>query len=211
MDHEDVAAAVGAERLRLCDLLDELSRDEWSTPSLCSGWSVQEVVAHLTVTTRSGIRMVLTEAFKARGSFDRMTDTVARHRAAAFRPDQLVLQLRESAQSSRRMPGSSPMDPLMDIVVHGQDIARPLGREHEIPARVASTVLTYVAGNRLLGAPERLVGLELGATDVDWSTGEGALVRGTSADLLLVAAGRPAGLQHLTGPGVPLLAQRLRP
>jgi len=93
--------------------------------------------------------------------------------------------------------------------VHGQDIARPLDRPHPVPTDVAVPVLTYVAGNRMLAGPRRLTGLQLVATDAHWSAGEGAQVRGSAADLLLVAAGRPAGLAGLTGPGVDRLTERL--
>jgi uncharacterized protein (TIGR03083 family) len=101
------------------------------------------------------------------------------------------------------------MDPLMDVVVHAQDIARPLGRHHTTPPDVAVQVLGYLAGNRLLGGPRRVAGLHLVATDAEWSTGEGPQVRGPVSDLLLTVAGRPAGLAQLTGPGVDDLTGRL--
>lgn len=206
---DEIAAAVKAERHHLCDFLDDLDHADWATPSLCSAWTVREVVAHLTVTTRATVGSVALAALMARGNFDRMTADVARDRAARFTPVELLQQLRESAESSRRMPGSGPLDPLMDVLVHGQDVARPLDRRHPVRTDVAAPVLAYVAANRLLGGPKRLAGLELVATDVDWSSGEGPQVRGGAAALLLVATGRPAGLADLTGPGVHRLAGRL--
>jgi uncharacterized protein (TIGR03083 family) len=209
MDQDEIAAAVKAERHHLCDFLEDLDDTDWTTQSLCSAWTVREVVAHLTITTRATVGFVAKAAIKARGSFDRMTADVARDRAARSTGAELVQQLRESAESSRRMPGSGPMDPLMDLLVHGQDIARPLNRRHPVRTDVAVPVLTYVAANRLLGGPKRLQALELVATDGSWSSGEGPQVRGSATDLLLVAAGRPAGLARLTGPGVDRLAERL--
>ena len=209
MDDERIASAVGAERLDLCDFLDSLDEADWAAPSLCTAWTVREVVAHLTTTTRETIGSVLKAAVKARGSFDRMTADTARTRAAAFSPAELVAQLRASAASSRRMSGSGPMDPLMDLLVHGQDIAHPLGRGYPLRKDVAVPVLDYVAANRLLGGPKRLAGLGLVATDVPWSSGRGPEVRGRAEDLLLIAAGRPAGLAHLAGPGVDRLSERI--
>ena len=209
MDQVELAAAVRAERHALCDFLDGLDDAAWTTPSLCTAWTVREVVAHLTVTTRATVGFVVKAAITARGSFDRLNLDVARDRARRYPAGELVAQLRESAESSRRMPGSGPMDPLMDLVVHGQDIARPLDRPHPVPTDVAVPVLTYVAGNRMLAGPRRLTGLQLVATDAHWSAGEGAQVRGSAADLLLVAAGRPAGLAGLTGSGVDRLTERL--
>ncbi|WP_448641475.1 hypothetical protein [Geodermatophilus sp. URMC 63] len=113
----------------------------------------REVVAHLAVTTRATLRSVLGDAIRARVSSDRTTADVAHRRSAAFAPAGLVRQLRESAESARRMPLSGPMDPLVDVVVHAQDIARPLGRHHATPPDVAVQVLGHLAGNRLLGGP----------------------------------------------------------
>lgn len=209
MELDEIDAAVRTERLNLCRYLDGLDEADWTVQSLCSEWTVRDVVAHLTVTTRASIPFVIRAAITARGSFDRMTTNVARDRAVRFTTAELVQQLRDSADSSRRIVGSGPMDPLMDVLIHGQDIARPLERRHEMRTAVAVPALAYVAPNRFLGGPRRVGGLELVATDADWSAGEGPVVRGTAENLLLVSAGRPAALPHLTGPGVDRLAARL--
>src|SRR3712207_6184761 len=128
LSRAEVDAAVAAERHRVADLVTDLTPDEWATPSLCAAWTVRDVVAHLTVTTRLTVPRLVRAAVRARGSFDRMEVDLAAERSAAYRPEELVTQLRESAGSTRRFPGSTPRDPLMDLVVHGQDIARPLGR-----------------------------------------------------------------------------------
>jgi uncharacterized protein (TIGR03083 family) len=205
----EIAEAVGRERRGFADWLDGLDGADWDARSLCTAWTVREVVAHLTWTTRASIPVLLRAAIRARGSFDRMEVDLARSRAARFTPAELVGQLRESAESSRRFPGSTPMDPLMDLVIHGQDVARPLGRPREVPTEVALPSLVYVAANRFLGGPKRVAGLELVATDAEWSGGGGPAVRGTVVDLLLAASGRPAALPHLSGPGVEVLAGRL--
>ncbi|MGY1642266.1 maleylpyruvate isomerase family mycothiol-dependent enzyme [Geodermatophilus sp. SYSU D00703] len=204
-----VDEAVSAERLRLADTVAELTDRQWSTPSLCAAWTVRDVVAHLTVTTRITVPQVLRAAVRARLSFDRMEIQLAAARAAAYGTAELVAQLRESAASSRRMPGSGPMDPLMDLVVHAQDIARPLDRRHVTPPEVVAACLAYVARNRFMGGPRRLAGVRLVSTDTGWTLGEGAELRGPDVDLLLVAAGRPAGLVGLDGPGTAVVAERL--
>jgi uncharacterized protein (TIGR03083 family) len=204
-----VDEAVSAERLRLADAVAGLSDDQWATPSLCAAWTVRDVVAHLTVTTRMTVPRVLRAAARARFSFDRMEIDLAAHRAAAYSTAELVAQLRESAGSSRRMPGSGPMDPLMDLVIHAQDIARPLGRRHVSPPEVVAACLAYVATNRFMGGPRRLAGVRLVSTDTGWTLGDGAELRGPDVDLLLVAAGRRAGLDALDGPGTAVVAERL--
>lgn len=209
MEPTEITSAVRTARLDLADYLDGLDDADWDKQSLCTAWTVREVVAHLTLTTRATIPFLLRSAIRARGSFDRMEETIARERAARFPTTELVEQLRESAASTRRTPGSTPMDPLMDLLIHGQDIARPLHRPHAMPLQLALPALVYVAGNRFMGGPKRVAGLELVTTDAEWSSGEGPAVRGTADDLLLAAAGRAASLPHLTGPGVAALAERL--
>ena len=205
-----VDAAVAAERHRVADLVADLTDEQWATPSLCAAWTVRDVVAHLTVTTRMTVPRLLPAAVRARGDFDRMAVDLAAERAAAYSTAELVGQLRESAGSTRRMPGSTPMDPLMDLVVHGQDVARPLGRRHVPPPEVVAACLAYVAANRFMGGPQRLAGVQLVSTDTGWTHGDGAELRGADVDLLLVAAGRRAGLDALGGPGVGVVAARLR-
>ena len=210
MDQNEIVGVVERERLRLCDVLDELQPEEWAAPSLCAGWTVREVVAHLTVPTRTSWPQVIAGAIRARGSFDRMATTWARQRASRFSSAELRGQLRETAASPRRMPGSGPMDPLVDVLVHGQDIVRPLGRSLPVPVGVGAAVLPYAVGNAFLGGPARCAGLRLVASDASCRAGEGpSEVRGPVEDLLLVSTGRPAGLEALSGSGLDLLRGRL--
>ena len=201
--------AVGAERLRLADHVAPLTDEQWTTPSLCAAWTVRDVIAHLTVTTRIRVPRLLRAAVRARGNFDRMEVDLAAERAAAYTTAELVAQLRESAGSTRRTPGSKPMDPLMDLVIHAQDIARPLGQRYDSPPDVVAACLAYVATNKFMGGPRRLSGVRLVSTDNDWTLGDGAELCGPDIDLLLVAAGRRAGLDALDGPGAAVVAERL--
>jgi uncharacterized protein (TIGR03083 family) len=210
MDADAVRDAITNERMSLCDLLEELDDAEWGTPSLCAGWTVKDVVAHLTTTTRTTVLDMVAAMARARGDFHRMTDRRARTRAQRFTPADLIAQLRRSATSPRRMPGSGPLDPLVDLLVHGQDIARPLLRDRPLPAGPAVAALTYVAGNRFYDAPARLADLHLVATDVDWTSGSGQEISGAAGDLLLIATGRPAGLAGLSGPGTDVLTARMQ-
>ncbi|WP_300012822.1 maleylpyruvate isomerase family mycothiol-dependent enzyme [Pseudonocardia sp.] len=200
--------AVAAERRHIADHVADLSDEQWSTPSLCAAWTVRDVLAHLTTTTRLSVPLLLRAAVRARGSFDRMEIDLAAARAAAFTSTELVAQLRESAGSTRRFPGSTPMDPLMDLVIHGQDIARPLGLAYASPPAVVSACLAYVATTTFMGGRRRLAGVRLVSADTGWTLGEGPELRGPDVDLLLVASGRRAGLTALDGPGVAVVVGR---
>lgn len=201
---------VRAERLDLADLLDTLDDREWRAQSLCAGWTVRDVVAHLTLADREFTATVL-RVIRARGDFDRVTADMARERALRYSPAELVAQLRETAGQPRRFPMSGPLDPLVDILVHGQDIARPLGRRREMAAGRVAPALDYVWSSSFYGRPEkRFGGLRFVATDAGWSAGGGQReIRGPVGDVLLLATGRTAGLAGLTGPGVEEAAARL--
>ena len=208
----DIAGLVTAERLALCDMLDTLSPNDWDTPSLCPAWTVRDVVAHLTLTTRETRWNLIKSVVAARGDFDRMNADMARTRAAQFAPDELVQQLRDHAASTRRTPFSSPLDPLTDVIVHAQDIARPLGRTHPMVPDHVVPALTHAATSRWYGGAKRFAGVRLVATDTDWSLGtDGDEVRGTAGALLLAATGRSIAYPELSGPGVDALVRRLSP
>ena len=133
-------------------------------------------------------------------------------RAAAFPPAVLINQLRDTAGSADRAFGAGPLDPLVDILVHGQDIARPLNLARPVPIHRAVPALQHVIDSIFYGAKKRLRGVRLIASDVNWSFGSGdAELCGPAVDLLLVATGRPDGLRHLTGAGVAVVAERLTP
>jgi uncharacterized protein (TIGR03083 family) len=187
----EILAWVKAERLSVADLLESLDDHEWDVPSLCAGWTVRDVAAHLTLSTRTTFFGTLKGIIRARGSWDRMTADVARQRATRFTPAELIAQIRETAGSAQRAPLSSPLDPLVDALVHGQDIARPLGRTREMPAEPALATLEHVLASAFYGARKRLRDTRLIATDQNWSAGTGpAEVRAPVSELLLLATGR---------------------
>lgn len=209
-DPEVIAAAVTDERLALCLLLDDLEPAEWQVRSLCPEWTVREVAAHLDLSTRGTMWGLVRSVVKARGSFDRMNVDEAVERAAELSPADLVQALRDCAASTRRMPMSSVLDPLTDVLVHAQDIARPLGRRHPMPPAHVLLALDHAIDSRWYGGARRFADVTLVATDTDYSRGEsGAEVRGRAGDLLLVATGRADALADLTGPGVELLTSQL--
>lgn len=203
MQQDQILAWVKAERLSLADFLDSLDDHEWQVQSLCTDWTVHEVAAHMTLSTRTTLFVVIKGAIRARGDFNRMESALARERASRFGRDALVAQLRETAGSAHRTPGSGPLDPLVDALVHGQDVARPLGRTREMPVEQTIAALEHVRVSRFYGARKRFRAARLIATDCGWSAGEGPNdVRGPVGELLMVATGRAAGLTGLTGAGV---------
>ncbi len=193
---------VAAERLGLADELERLTGAEWATPSLCAGWTVHDVVAHLTLSTRQSVPWTLWRVARARGDFDRAFADMARERAAAHRPEELIAQLRAMAHVDRRLAMAGALDPLNDLLVHSQDALVPLGRGRDLPVERALPCLRHIWVAPFVGAAKRFTGLRLRATDVDWSEGDGLEVRGPAGALLLAANGRVAGLDGLEGEGL---------
>ncbi|MDD7938445.1 maleylpyruvate isomerase family mycothiol-dependent enzyme [Actinomycetospora lutea] len=210
MDDADLHTAIESERLRLADVLDELAPEEWAYATLCTGWNVKTLVAHLTLTSRLSRPAALRGVVAARFDINAFIDRAARARAAQYSVPELIAQFRQSAGWTRRPMGAKPMDPFVDIQVHGQDLTRPLRRPLPMAPDHAVPALEFVLSTSFYGAPKRVAGLRLVATDTEWSHGTGGReVRGPAGDLLLVATGRPAGLAALDGDGVADLAARL--
>lgn len=190
------------ERAELVELLRGLSEQEWETPSLCAGWRVRDVVAHLLQDTLSPLGYAGL-VMKSRGSINRTNNALA-HMFEALTTEQLVDKL---AAESGRLAKFSPRLMLSDLVVHHQDIRRPLGRPRTIPADRLIAVLNYPDP---FAVPARYAkGLRFLATDVVWSGGDGPEVRGPGEAIALAMVGRTAALDDLTGGGLPELRRRL--
>ena len=213
MNPDQIWRAVDTQRAHLCDLLADLDDDQWRQPSLCAGWTVRDVAAHLTL-QQLGPGAVLRQMLQWRGSIDQTTAHVARQRAAALTTEQLIAEIRATIGSRRHIFGVTRMETLCDILVHGQDIAIPLGRHLDLPADAAAVAATRTLSMRWpppLPSARRMAGLRLTATDTAWSTGDGPAVQGPMAALLLVCCGRLVALPQLSGDGAAELTARLTP
>lgn len=211
MNKNQVWQAIDAQRLRVADLLEQLSEDEWRRPSLCAGWTVRDVAAHLTL-QQLGVRDVPAIMRQWRGNMDRTNQHVARVRAAAISTGQIVAEIRGMVGSRRHNLGVTYLETLIDILVHGQDIALPLGRRLDMPPRAAATAATRVLSMRWpppLPGARKMAGFRLIATDTTWFAGDGPPVYGPIAAILLVCAGRLAALPQLSGAGVADLTARV--
>lgn len=201
MDRDQVWQVIDRERLSLADLFDDLSPPEWETPSLCAGWRVRDVAAHLTL-SQMGLFPAMVSAVRARGNFNRMVhDTAVRQ--AGLPVSEYAPRLRAMAGSRKKAPGVSDLEPLIDVLLHGQDIAIPLGRTRPVPTEAAMAAAARVWPDLFpFRAGRKLRGFRLNATDCSWSAGDGLLIEGPIAALLLLLTGRRAALTRLAGAGV---------
>ncbi|EMD26678.1 maleylpyruvate isomerase family mycothiol-dependent enzyme [Amycolatopsis azurea] len=209
MDDGEILAWTETARLSFAELLEGLDEKDWSAKTLCTEWTVHALAAHLAQTTRNRLKDTLVGIVKARGNWDRMNVDQAIAYGTRFSPAELVAQIREDAGSPRRSPGAKPIDPLADVLIHGQDVARPLGIARPMPEKPAIASLEHLLVSPFWGAKKRCRDLRLIATDAEWSGGAGSEeVRGPLVDLLLAVSGRSAGLAALSGPGAALLGAR---
>jgi uncharacterized protein (TIGR03083 family) len=207
---DEIDALLDVERTRLLGVLGDLDDAGWSTPSLCAGWRVREVVVHLLMPYRLSVPGFLARLARSGFRFDAMADRWAR--ASTESPAELLQGLRDTAHGRFRVPGAPPEAPLSHLVVHAEDVYRPLGVDHALDPRAATIVLDQLTSPRSRRAlrPDVLDGLAATATDSGWSHGTGPQVVGSSAALISAVAGRSAAADELTGAGAPLVRRRLR-
>ena len=210
-DHDAIYALATRNRLLAASMFAGLTDEQWTTPSLCAGWTVREVCAHL-VPPEGGFKVLplLRDVIRARGDLARMVDTDARE--VARRPTaELVAALRDRAGERLKAPVVGPYGPMVDTAIHLRDAARPLGVDASPPPEdwraVLDFLLTRPAERGFVGTG-RTEGLLLEASDLDWSHGAGAVVRGPAEALALAIAGRPVAYDDLEGAGVDVLRSR---
>jgi uncharacterized protein (TIGR03083 family) len=191
MQQSSLAQAIAAQRRDLADVLASLPEQDWDTPSLCAGWRVREVVAHLTMPFRYTPERYGQEMAKSGGDFTAMADRCAKEDAAELPAAELTAVLRANADNPWCPPGGPPESPLTHDVIHGLDFTVPLGVGWRVPADRLFLVLQGVTSPVAIGHfGVDLTGVQLTADDLDWSFGSGDLVTGRAQDLVLAIAGR---------------------
>ena len=202
----DLMPMIHAERASLGEYLATLDAAEWSGPTW-TGWNVQQVVGHLVAAARITAPHFFGGLVRCRFSFDRFVDRDLRSYAAGTPAD--VKARYDAIISSTRTPPGPTYVALGEVMVHGEDIRRPRGARGEHPeTHLVTLAELYKKTGAPLRAKKRLEGLELRATDVEWSTGEGELVQGPCMSLILAMVGRAGALSDCEGPGVETLRAR---
>jgi uncharacterized protein (TIGR03083 family) len=207
MANVEVWPTVHAERKALASDLEGLSDDRWVTTSLCPQWTVRDVLAHMTATAKISPPVFFSKMVGAGFSLKKMQSkdmTVERGDS----PTETLARFKEVADWSRHPPG--PNDSwLGEVLVHSEDIRRPLGISHLYPTGAVIEVADfYKRSNMIIGTKRRIDGLRLEATDTEWSHGDGPLVKGPIMSLLMAMTGRRAPMADLSGDGVTTLEAR---
>lgn len=202
-----VWSAVHEERRAQSDDLAGVAAARWSEASLCPGWDVHDVVAHLIDSAQSTRWGFIRRLIAARFDFDRDNALgVARERRES--PAETLAAFNRIITATNTPP-AAPATRLVEAVVHGEDIRRPLGIHRDYPVDHVLPALQYQLKTSVSmgGGRDRARDLRLVAVDADAAWGSGPEVRGTALALLLAVSGRPVESQELSGPGASALIQ----
>lgn len=203
----DIWTTIHAERKALAADLDGLNEGQWDTPSLCTGWTVRDVVAHMTASAKISPPQFFGKLIGSGFSLKRMQEKdIATERGSS--PADTLARFKAEVNSSKHPPG--PNDTwLGEAIVHSEDIRRALNIKHDYPTDAAVRVANFYKGsNLIIGAKSRIAGLKLKATDAEWATGDGPEVLGPIVALVMAMTGRKQALDDLSGDGVAALRSR---
>ena len=197
------------ERRALADDLETVKGAKWDTPSLCDGWTVRHVLAHMTASAEMSTFAFFPKLVGAGFSLKKLAQKDLDARLGSEAANTLA-RFKSNITSRKSPPG--PVDTwLGETVIHSEDIRRPLEIKHEYtPDAVRRVADFYKNSNLVVGAKKRIAGLTLKATDQEWSNGSGPEVNGPLLSLVMAMTGRSAALADLSGPGLPTLESRMR-
>jgi uncharacterized protein (TIGR03083 family) len=208
MDDTTTWKLIHRERASMADTLASLTPDQWAQPSLCGEWTVRQTAAHIVTgaeqTTGRFLGHMAANGFR----FNKMMDVDAK-KLAKNPPDEIISRLRARVTTTNRPP-APVLTMLGEIVVHSDDIRRPLGLDHDVSDDALLACLEmYKNASFPMGTKKRIEGLRLVATDVDWSHGTGPEVTGRAMPLVMAMTGRAGALDGLSGEGLTALRERM--
>ena len=199
---------IHAEREALADELSGIDDAGWARPSLCGGWTVEEVVAHLTAGASTGRWAWLRSIVGARFDADlHNARRLAEHRGAT--PAETLARFRAVATSTVAPSGHAAAW-LGEVVVHGQDVRTPLGLSRTPPVAATTAVARFFVRRDFTVSGRSVArGLRLEAADGPFAHGDGPVVRGSTLALVMVLAGRRVFCDALTGEGLARVRERV--
>ncbi|MBD3944173.1 maleylpyruvate isomerase family mycothiol-dependent enzyme [Nocardioides ganghwensis] len=207
MDKATIWQHIHEERRSLAATLAGLDDEQWEQPSLCEGWTVKEVAAHVIAHPQIGWAQMPGMVARNLGhGYNAMIFREVKRLGERSTRESILADFQTYDSSTRKVPTTTPVEPLIDALVHHQDILRPLGLRHEMAPEAAavaadrSRTLAFLSGSRAVVKGTRMV-----ATDIDWSRGRGPTLTGPVQELLMVCMGRGRVAEGLSGEGTELL------
>ncbi|MFC8181379.1 maleylpyruvate isomerase family mycothiol-dependent enzyme [Rhodococcus sp. NPDC057297] len=195
---EKFVAMTRDQRTATAELLGSLSETEWTHPTLCDGWTVEHLAAHLSMPFRIGLPRLMMAMISARGDFDRAADRLARRDIERMTRVQLVEVLHANVSTKWKVPGGDLADSFCHDVIHGLDLTEGLGRPHTAtPEQLLTTLNVIKTKNRMEHFGVDLRGHTAVASDMDFRIGKGLEITLPAGRLVLLLTGRESVEQHL--------------
>jgi uncharacterized protein (TIGR03083 family) len=205
----ETGAADRDEMLDLAERLAELDEEQWNSPSLCALWRIRDVLAHVTAGAEGafGIGTISRGVIRHGLNYNRWVAADGRARGQQD-PANILKAFRNAAANRKAQPEARAIRSLAHVLIHGQDICRPLGIKRDLPEAHLVPVADFVKSSFIFAAKKRIAGLRLTATDMEWSHGYGPEVIGPAEALVMMMAGRSVALDDLSGEGKAALITR---
>ncbi|QIK74270.1 maleylpyruvate isomerase family mycothiol-dependent enzyme [Nocardioides piscis] len=208
MDKPTTWRHIHEERRAMATTLAGLAPDQWEAPSLCAGWSVKDVAAHVIAHPQTGWAQLAPMLVRNLGrGYNTIMFREVKRLGTGATPASVLADFATYDTSLRKVPTTTVVDPLIDVLVHHQDVTRALGLHREmspVAAAVAADrarTLAFLNGSREVVRSTRMV-----ATDLDWVRGRGPTIEGPMQELLMVCMGRARVAQDLVGDGLELVS-----
>lgn len=213
MDRDTLWGHIQTERRQLAETLGTLTEEQWAHDTLCAGWTVKDVAAHVISAPQLGMLKVTGLFLRNLGrGYNAMIFRETKRMSERLSTEEILADFETYAESRKHVATTTSVEPLLDALVHHQDIVRPLGLRHDMPPEAAAVaadrvrLLAFLMGTRRLVKSVRMV-----ATDTEWARGKGPAIEGLMQELLMLCAGREPEMASLNGEGVEaLVAMRAR-
>lgn len=191
MNRDRLWQHIHIERAVLHEKLTGLPADSWTTETLCPGWTVLDVAAHVISNPQIGLAEIAAMVGRNFGrGYNTMILRETKRWAENQTPESVLADFERFADSRKHVPVTTAVEPLLDVLVHTQDILRPLGLHHVGNPEAAAIAADRARLHARMMGWRSARGLRLVATDVTWSRGSGPLVSGPINELLLLLTGR---------------------
>lgn len=166
-------AWVGEQLQSLHEALATLPEEDWQQPSLCEGWTISHVIAHLTMASRYSPEAFGQELAADGFDFGAMSDRLA-ERDSARSPQELLADLVSDTLARHTTAQGGVIGALGHAVIHGLDATVPAGLGSTASDEALAAVLdnlttggvhahfgTSLEGLETEGRPDHLLILEL--------------------------------------------------
>ncbi len=196
-------------------LAHELTDEEFDAPSLCEGWNVRDIYGHMGFGHTTSMGPFLLKLLSYKGNIPKGSFELSKRFVEGWTPAQIVEFWDTVMVQQHPRRGIALLikdhEGFLDHLIHNQDIRRPLGRPREIPEErlvAAMDVLPRIK-TPLFATKPVVAGLQLVATDIDHTVGDGPTIEGPAEAIIMAAAGRSAAFADLSGDGLEQLTDRV--